>query len=129
MKKLFLVGVLLVIGCLATFAQPFYGPGYGTFPDSKNAIFSSSLALGPITYKWEGTLEYHDGLSFIVVGKETFYLIVPKKAGLVLNTKPGEGKKAEVWGYRYLSPINQLVVEYMTVDGKPVFDRTPTLLK
>ena len=131
MKKFVIVVTLLVL-CFSSFAQPMFGPNYkGDFKVyPKDPLFVDSLMFQAPIFKWEGTLEFHHGLYFMRIEDQLFYLILPKKEGLTIDSVAGKGPKVEVWGYRYLSPANQIIVQYMMIDGKSTFDFTPmTVLK
>lgn len=131
MKKLSIFLGFLIL-CVSSFAQPMFGPNYkGDFKVyPKDPLLVDSLTFQAPIFKWEGTLEFHHGLYFMRINDQLFYLILPKKEGLTIDTVSGKGPKVEVWGYRYLSPTNQIIVQYMMIDGKATFDYTPmTILR
>ena len=115
----------------AVFAQSYYIPNWNqpfrTIHQRGQGPLKETISIYPTSFKFEGTIEYKDGYTYLRSNKAVILLILPKKEGLTLDTQEGKGVKAEVWGYLLPTPRYAMIVHVMYIDGGlPIWE--PTLL-
>lgn len=133
MKK-YIFMFFLFIMTTAVFAQSYQAPNWNIpFGPVRNSIhhgqgpMRETISLYPRSFKFEGTIEYKNGYTYLRSNEAVILLILPKKEELTLDTPEGKGVKAEVWGYFLPTPRYALIVHVMYIDGgMPIWE--PTLL-
>ena len=103
------------------FEPRFYLGSWKMRNDFRPGKLYPSLVMYPL--KFEGTLEYKNGFSYLRTQDKLITLLLPKISS-ASDTPRGEGVKAEVWGYFLASPLYQLHVDHMNIDGKATFEKT-----
>jgi len=141
MKKyifMFFLVILTITACAQSYHEPNWNSSYSPIGNSSYGFMRNNTLQGgssmretmsiyPRSFRFEGTIEYKNGYTYLRVNEAVMLLIIPKKEGLTLDTQEGKGVKAEVWGYLLPTPRYALIVHVMYIDGGlPIWE--PTIL-